>query len=302
MEFRRYQSLARFGTDDVDGIEIGECLVFHKIDGTNASVWLNDKGEVKAGSRNRELTLENDNAGFYAYILENENIKNYLLKHPTHRLYGEFLVPHTLKTYKDDAWRRFYIFDVTVDKDEDSVKYIPYDTYKSMLEEFDLDYIPPICKIKNGTYEHFIRALEQATFLVKDGQGTGEGIVIKNYDFYNKYKRQNWAKIVTTEFKEKHVKAMGYVEISNGKMVEEQIVDEFVTTAFVEKEFAKIVNENEGWRSQYIPMLLGRVFSELIKEETWNILKKYKNPKIDFKTLNALTIEKVKEVKKDIFV
>lgn len=301
MEFKKYQHLERFGTEDVDGIEIGECFVFHKLDGTNGSVWLDDEGNMKAGSRNRTLTLENDNAGFYAHVISNENINNYLKKHPTHRLYGEWLVPHTLKTYQEDAWRRFYVFDVCIDKDEESSEYIPYDTYKSMLEEFDIDYIPPICKIKNGNYDNFIKTLEQNTYLVKDGFGSGEGIVIKNYNFYNKYKRQNWAKIVTTEFKAKHVKAMGYNEISTGKMVEEQIVDEFVTEAFIEKEYAKIVHENEGWQSRYIPMLLGRVYSELIKEETWNILKKFKNPKIDFKTLNTLTTGRIKEVKKEIF-
>ncbi|TVY09848.1 RNA ligase family protein [Paenibacillus cremeus] len=301
MEFRKYQHLERYSTDEVDGIELGECLVFPKLDGTNASVWLDDEGNVKAGSRNRELSLDKDNAGFYAYILTNKNIEAYLKKHPTHRLYGEFLVPHTIKTYREDAWRRFYIFDVTIDKDEEHVEYIPYDIYKPMLEEFELDYIAPLVKLKNGTYESFIKTLEQNNFLIKDGQGNGEGIVIKNYDFYNKYKRQTWAKIVTSEFKEKHYKTMGCPEVQLKEIVEQQIVDEFVTEAFVEKEYAKIVNENEGWQSKYIPMLLGRVFSELIKEETWNILKKFKNPKIDFKTLNTLTINRVKQVKSSVF-
>jgi hypothetical protein len=301
LKFIKYQHLERFGTEEVDGIEFGECLVFPKLDGTNASVWLSDDGTVMAGSRNRTLSLENDNAGFYAYVLSNKNIADYLQKHPTHRLYGEFLVPHTLKTYRDDAWRRFYIFDVCIDKDEESVEYIPYDTYKPLLEEFNLDYISPILKIKNGSYEHFVKTLEANNFLIKDGQGTGEGIVIKNYNFYNKYKRQTWAKIVTSEFKEKHYKTMGCPELQPKEMIEQQIVDEFVTEAFVEKEYAKIVHENEGWQSKYIPMLLGRVFSELVKEETWNILKKYKNPKIDFKTLNSLTIGKVKQVKSNIF-
>lgn len=300
MEFRKYQHLERFGNSEVDGIELGECLVFPKVDGTNGSVWL-DNGVVKAGSRNRELSLEQDNAGFYSYIVSNENIKAYLEKHPTHRLYGEFLVPHTLKTYRDDAWRRFYIFDVVMDKDDESVEYIPYEIYKTMLEEFSLDYIPPLCTIKNGSYENFIKTLESNSFLIQDGAGSGEGIVIKNYDFYNKYKRQNWAKIVTSEFKEKHYKTMGSPKIEVKEMVEQQIVDEYCTVAFIEKEYAKIVNENEGWQSKYIPMLLGKVFSELIKEEMWNILKKYKYPKIDFKTLNTLVVGKIKKTKVDIF-
>lgn len=300
MEFRKYQHLERYGTTEVDGIELGECVIFPKIDGSNGSVWLSD-GEVRAGSRNRELSSEKDNQGLYAYVTADQRIKDYLKKHPTHRLYGEWLVPHSLRTYRDDTWRKLYIFDVCIDTEDDGVEYMPYDVYQPLLEEFGLDYIPPIAKIKNGSYESFIRCLEQNVFLIKDGQGCGEGIVCKNYSFYNKYGRQTWAKIVTSEFKEKHAKAMGAPEIKAADMIEEKIVEDFCTSAFVEKEFSKMVNDNDGWSSKLIPQLLGRVYSELIKEESWNIVKKYKYPKIDFKTLNHFVIKKIKEVKADIF-
>lgn len=301
MEFKKYQHLERYGNNEVLDIEFGEVLIFPKLDGTNASVWLDNEGNVKAGSRNRELTLEKDNAGFYAHVLENHDIQNYLKAHPTHRLYGEWLVPHSLKTYREDAWRKFYVFDVTIDTEDDGVEYIPYDIYKVLLEEFNLNFILPIAKVTNGNYEEFLKSLDKNQFLIKDGEGVGEGVVIKNYNFYNKYKRQTWAKIVTTEFKEIHNKTMGYNEIKPNKMVEELIVEEFCTTAFIEKEYAKIVNEYDGWSSKFIPMLMSKIFHELITEEIWNIIKKYKNPKIDFKTLNHLVIQKIKLTKSEIF-
>lgn len=301
MEFKKYQHLERFGNDEVEGIELGKLYIFPKLDGTNAQVWLDDEGNIKAGSRNRELTLEKDNAGFYKFVLENENIKKYLEKHPTHRLYGEFLVPHSLKTYREDAWRRFYIFDVCLDKEDGSVEYIPYDIYKPLVEEFGLDYIPPIVTMTNGSYEYFIRTLDNNTFMIQDGKGVGEGIVIKNYDYYNKYERQIWAKIVTNEFKEIHKREMGVNNIKTEKVIEQEIVDNYCTEAFIEKEYSKILNETGEWDNRKIPMLLGRVFSELVKEETWNIIKKYKNPTINYKTLNALVINKIKTVKSDIF-
>lgn len=301
MEFKKYQHLERFGNDEVEGIELGKLYIFPKLDGTNAQVWLDDEGNIKAGSRNRELTLEKDNAGFYKFVLENENIKKYLEKHPTHRLYGEFLVPHSLKTYREDAWRRFYIFDVCLDKEDGSVEYIPYDIYKPLVEEFGLDYIPPIVTMTNGSYEYFIRTLDNNTFMIQDGKGVGEGIVIKNYDYYNKYKRQIWAKIVTNEFKEIHKREMGVNNIKTEKVIEQEIVDNYCTAAFIEKEYSKILNETGEWDNRKIPMLLGRVFSELVKEETWNIIKKYKNTTINYKTLNALVINKIKTVKSDIF-
>lgn len=302
MEFKRYQHVERFGNSEVSDIEIGVCYVFPKIDGTNSSVWLNDDGKLKAGSRNRELTLENDNAGFYNSISKNDAITSYLKKHPTHRLFGEWLVPHSLKTYRDDAWRKFYIFDVCVDSNEKEtgLEYIPYDIYKPLLEEFSLEYLAPLKIIKNGTYDNFIKELENNTFLIKNGTGTGEGIVIKNYDFYNRYGRQTWAKIVSSEFKEKHHKTMGAPTVEN-KMVEQEVVDEFVTGAFVEKEYSKIVNAKGDWNSKMIPQLLNTIYHELICEEMWSIVKKFRNPKLDFKTLNSLTINKIKSVKPEIF-
>ena len=239
MEFKKYQHVERFGNSEVEGIELGICYVFPKIDGTNASVWLNDNGELRAGSRNRELTFEKDNAGFYNTISNDERILGYLKKHPTHRLFGEWLVPHSLKTYKDDAWRKFYIFDVCVDSDnETGLEYIPYDIYQPLLEEFNLDYLAPIKIIKNGDYESFIRCLDQNIFLIKDGCGVGEGIVIKNYNFYNKYGRQTWAKIVTSEFKEKHHKVMGAPIVEN-KMIEEKNCRRICYIRFYRKRICK---------------------------------------------------------------
>lgn len=70
MEFTKYMHLERIGTSEVEGIEDGLTYVFPKLDGTNASVWLNEEGEVQAGSRNRHLSIGADNAGFLAWVLE----------------------------------------------------------------------------------------------------------------------------------------------------------------------------------------------------------------------------------------
>lgn len=302
MEFKKYQSLERFGRSSVRDIEIGECLVFPKIDGTNASVWLNSQNEVSAGSRNRELSYEKDNAGFYKFATTDEKIEAYLKKHPTHRLYGEWLVPHSLKTYREDAWKKFYVFDVCIDKEDGEVEYLPYDIYKPLLEEFELDYIPPLVTITNGSYDQFIYYLDKNDFLIQDGQGSGEGVVIKNYNFYNRYGRQTWAKIVTSEFREKHSKVMGAPKVDNDNVIEEKIVREFCTEAFIEKEYAKLVNTQDGeFNSRDIPKLLGVIWHELIVEESWNIIKQFKNPTINYRLLNNLVIKKIKEVKRDIF-
>ncbi len=299
--FKKYQHVERFGTTEVDGIEIGVCNVFPKIDGTNASVWLSNNDEIRAGSRNRELCLEKDNAGFYEWVLKQTNIYNFLLSRPYLRLYGEWLVPHSLKTYEDNAWREFYVFDVVYDVSDEEIKYLPYEEYKPLLETYGINYIPPLATIKNGKADQFYNLLEKNVFLLQDGNGSGEGIVIKNYDFQNKYGRTTWAKIVTNEFKQKHAKEMGCPEIQGGLSVEEKIVEEFLTKSLIQKEHAKIVNECDGWQSKFIPRLLNTCFYELVKEETWNFIKKHKNPKIDFKLLMRFCNQRTKEVMPDLF-
>lgn len=149
--FKRYQHLERFGTTEVENIELGECYIFPKIDGTNGSVWM-DNGEIKAGSRNRELSLEKDNAGFLEWAKGQKHLISYLNENPNHRLFGEWLVPHSLTTYRGNAWRNFYVFDVEIDSSSESdTVYMHYNDYKPLLDKHGVDYIPPIAIIKNAS-------------------------------------------------------------------------------------------------------------------------------------------------------
>ena len=292
MEFKKYQHVERFGTTETEGIENGLCYVFPKIDGTNAQLWWDDG--LCAGSRNRELTVGADNAGFYEWAKGQRVFNSFFGEHPQLRLYGEWLVPHTLKTYNESAWRKFYVFDVM-----DGNKHLHYDEYSKILDEFGIEYIPPICKVENPSYDRLIAQLEKNGYLIKDGEGTGEGIVIKNYNYKNKFGRVVWAKIVKNEFKAKHAK-VSVPELRESKIVEQEIVDRFVTRAFVEKEFAKIESGN-GWSSKSIPRLLNTVFYCLVKEDGWNFVKEFKNPTVDFKRLLFFSNSRVKELMPHLF-
>jgi hypothetical protein len=295
-----YQHLERFGTDETEGITLGKVYVFPKIDGTNASVWMDDDGNICAGSRNRKLSLEADNGGFFRWVLD-QNFQGFFRSYPYIRLFGEWLIPHSLKTYRKDAWRRFYVFDVLDLFDRQNAKYLPYDVYKPLLDVDNIEYIAPLRIIHNPTTENLYSVLDENDYLIEDGKGKGEGIVLKNYDYQNKYGRQTWAKIVTSEFKEAHKKEMGAPESTGIKLIEETIIEKFATEAFIEKTFQKIVNDGTGWTSRMIPQLLSRCLHDLITEESWNIVKGYKMPKIDFKTLNMFLIQKIKRTKPELF-
>jgi hypothetical protein len=295
MSFVKYIHLERFGTDEVDGINLGECHIFPKIDGTNSSVWLGENG-LCFGSRNRELSFDNDNAGFAVWASNQQSLFELLAALPCgSRVFGEWLVPHSLKSYRDDAWRRFYVFDILVNE-----TFLHYNEYKTLCDAYGVDYIPCICVAKNPDYEILSKEAEKNRYLIEENKGIGEGIVIKQYGYKNKFGRTTWAKVITNQFKDKHIKAMGGSVVSNA-MVEDEIAKEFVSMHFVEKIISKIINEKGAFCSESIPALLGMAYHDLVTEELWQAIKKHKNPKIDFKALNSFCIKRVKELKPEFF-
>lgn len=295
MNFEKYIHLERFGTDAVDGINVGECYIFPKLDGANSSIWF-DGEKLAAGSRNRHLSLEEDNQGFLLWASAKENLARMVASHPNKRFYGEWLVPHSLKTYRDEAWRNFYIFDVT----DAEGRFLRFEEYMAICKEFDAAFIPCTLKSRNPTYEVLLKATEDNRFLLQDNAGSGEGIVIKRYDFTNKFGHAVWAKLITNTFKDKHIAEMGG-SVVNVKMVEEEIASEFLTEHMVEKIIAKIRADQGEFSARCIPQLLGMAYHDLVTEELWQALKKHKNPRIDFATLSHCAIAKVKLLKPEIF-
>ncbi|MCH8243853.1 MAG: RNA ligase family protein [Planctomycetes bacterium] len=336
MAFRKYDHCERLGHDEVEGIDLGEVYVFPKLDGTNSSAWIgyvyaDDEGgstlpEVGCGSRTRQLSEGNDNAGFHRWV--NDAAQRPLWQRLIRvggacwTLYGEWMVAHTLKTYRSDVWRRFWVFDVY---DNELGRYLPYSAYAPTLKEIGFDVIEPLCIITNPTEAQLRKEVDINTYLIIDGGGAGEGIVIKNYDWTSKYGRQPWAKIVRNEFKEDNKRAFGITEKSGKFQVEAALAERYVTQVIVEKALHKIeqdvLNNHdfgiedqslpnqvrrrkavlEGARPQTIPRLLQTVFYDLIREDLWDGLKKYGFPTVDFRRLRSHTILRVKQFAPDLF-
>jgi hypothetical protein len=286
---------------ETDGLDVGTVWIFPKIDGTNGSVWLENPVErggdfIHCGSRNREVTPEDDNAGFAKAMKSDGNIICALHKYPEWRIYGEWLVPHTLKTYREEAWKEFYIFDV-----HNGERWLTYEEYAQPLIDQYLNVIPPLAVIENPSDEQLMGLLDTNTYLIKDGCGAGEGLVLKNYAHVNKFGRQTWAKIVRTAFKDKH-RSDSPVKVSQGKNIYEiQIVNDFVTMALVDKVYANIFNEQGGWSAKFIPRLLQTVFYDLVREHAWDMCKNYKYPTINFGKLRKYANAKTKELKSELF-
>lgn len=288
-QFKKYQHLERLYKKEVNGIDQGTCYIFSKLDGTNSQIWM-ENGEIKAGSRNNILRLDKDNYGFYQYVLRNKDLYlPFFTILPNATLYGEFLKKHNISTYRNDAWDKFYVFDVMLND-----RYIEYDTYQLTLEKLGIPYIPLIAKVVDykGDFSEF---LPQADFLLESGHG--EGIVIKNYDFVNKYGETKWAKLINENFSLEKGKPRP-VRNEADNTLEQKIVDEYVTEHFVRKEYAKLVNEGveKGIQGQ----LLRVVNQTLIDEEGQEIISQY-GIDVNFKVINRLTTLRVKEIIPELF-
>ena len=319
-QFRRYDHIERLGHPEVSDIDVGLVHVFPKLDGTNASVWLDADSRVQCGSRNRVLSLEKDNHGFCEWV-HSDDVRAVALRmvvqgSPSRVIYGEWLVPHSIKTYRQDAWRRFWVFDVY---DHAIGRYVPWPDYGAAFEAAGLDVIHPICTAENPSQAQLTGILEQNTFLVQDGAGVGEGVVIKNFDWTNKYGRQPWAKCVRNEFREANAKAFGVKHVAGEKVTEQEAVLQLATEAFIRKTWVKVVVLTaqdlgtelgsgpleeafiQANRGKLIPRFLGTLYHDFLTEEIWTIAKRWKNPALDLGKLNKLLTIRAKAVMAEVF-
>ncbi len=303
----KYQHVQHIDSDEAEGLLDGVCHVFPKLDGSNMCAYLED-GDVHTMSRNLEIS--NDEP-FVKYVREHPSIGEFLKKFPGLRLYGEFLVPHTIRSYEGSAWNEWYIFDVTAE-DTDAVytyevdgvsgviemngdRYVPYEVYQPILSSYGITCIPPIAVIENPTLERLGKMADnEATYLMT--AGSGEGIVVKRYDFVNKFGRTEWAKLLNKEYSQLRVKRCAPRENS----IEADIARRYVTPELVSKEHAKILDAGADRNS--VPVrLLTTVWYCLITEYTWDMLKKFNPKTLDFRLLRKECDLAVKSARPEVF-
>lgn len=300
-DFHKYQHIIRLGEPEVEGILNGTVYCFPKLDGTQRQMYKYGDEIVIAG-HDGLLPEANDNGS--NRFLKQKRFERFFEKYPNLRLFGEYLIPHSLRFYKTDAWGKFYIFDVAERIGEDRAGqsiwgYLTYEQYVPMLEEFGIDYIELAAKFENPTREDIIKAYEKSGWLTEENQ-IGEGFVLKNYDFRAYNGRTLWAKVVWREIPEIKVildkTKQNYSKIMQALPVEQKILNDYMTTAFIEKEYHKILEVVSKEDRSFEHRLFNGIYKTLLEEEIYHIVKKYGNPKIDFKTLKDLCDNKIKLV------
>lgn len=290
----KYQHIERLGNTEVEGLLDGEVYVQNKIDGSNLTVAKDPERGIVIASRNQVVSVGGDPPngfnGAVEYVLKNEGIRNLLEGDQDWVLRGEWLVKHAVN-YAPENFGHFYVFDVQ----RKDGSYIPYSDYVEHLIPHDIKYIPMLEELSNPT-------VESLTVLVHGPDEFGakqkEGIVIKRYDFINKYGRVTWAKLVSDDFKETHKMIWG---ASKKEDAEIRFASHYITREFVLKTILKIKEQHGDVTIRQMPEVLGRVWYDAFQEELWNFVKNEKVTDFNFRDARRLAEKLIREYALEYF-
>jgi hypothetical protein len=261
-----YQHIERMGTEEVEGLLDGTVVVQPKIDGANATIgWDHKKNGPVICTRNAPVSIcSNPPTGFRGlveYILARPDIWD-LAQRWTIR--GEWLVKHTLQ-YPREAYNQFYVFDLQC---MDGT-YVNPGVYIPMLEERNIHYVPVIATLDHPTLED-IQALVSGPSWLNETRGQKEGVVVKRYDFVNKWGQTTWGKIVASEFgatKEKN-------HIASTESLELQFAQQAVSVDSVQKIMGKIVDQKGTCTVRDMAQILGVAWHDAWEDHLWDFVKK----------------------------
>lgn len=297
--YKSYLHVERLDKDECEGLlQNDNVYITAKVDGTNAVVWYDDKEKcVCGGSRTRKLTLEKDNASFYAWLQSGHEeavaLREFVTNNPDMMVYGEWLgfskFVGSMKTYNPDALGHMYIFDVF---DTTELEYLHEEVWRDELGNYNLDrwFVPILANLSHPSYADVVAVAENNKFLLDFAENKGEGVVCKVPGWKNKYGHTCYGKIVLDEFHEHKAKQKHKPQIKR-EGIEFDVVEYFVTDSELAKAKAKIclaceVDEFDTKSGKMIGMYLNMVYNDLL-EEISAICKKWKNPIIDFSVLKA---------------
>ena len=128
----------------------------------------------------------------------------------------------------------------------------------------------------------------------------GEGVVIKNFDFINKWGVLSYAKLVTQEFKEDNSLVFGGNRKDSDSYWEQWAVNKFLDISRIRK----IINKTESITGNKIriedtPRVIGTAYHDMITEEIWEIQKKVTG-NFNFKVLARIAQKKAAKIFHDI--
>lgn len=287
---KHYGKIKRLGSEEVEGILNGTCVIQEKVDGANTSIWLDTEGNFKMGSRTRILKDDEEFNGFVPYVKSHIGVHNLLAARPNFRLFGEWLVRHTIR-YKETAYKKFYLFDIW---DDEHQCYVSPDEVRNWAEVFQIDIVPQYDVVQKPTIEYLQEFVGKTQF-----GDRGEGIVIKNYKYINSFGDLTFAKLVEHSFLEDNAVAFGGNNKYSETYSETYVINKYMTLPRVKKIMDKLQPEiNERLDLKHIPRICNTAYHDMLTEEIWAIQNDVKS--LDLKALKRIGFKKAKQIYVDM--
>ena len=285
----KYQHVSRLTNDETEGLLDGDVIVQTKIDGANLTIAHDSfKGHIIASHNNAKSVGGEPKNGFRGaveYCLGHSGLmtlsEQYILR-------GEWLVRHSMN-YPKEYMQHFYVFDVQRYKDH---SYLHPDEYIPLLIKYGIKYIPVLTRLSNPTMDELAKLAEGPD---EFGAEQKEGIVIKRFNFTNKYGRTQWGKIVNEGFQLKNKLVF---RPKNADDITIKFASETITEHLVLKIIAKIKAEdpNNDITIRKMPQILGLAWYDVFTEELWDFVKKYKVKEFNFYTAKKLVEAATREI------
>ena len=234
-----------------------EIIGTEKLDGANASFDLD--GNIY--SHKQKLSETNTLRGFYNYVLDNklvELFKKLLPNNETdsikYQIFGEWLVPHPTIQYREDRLRKFYLFDIWAEDDNQlsddtthgswmGIRFV-YDffyNYYYDLTNHGVDVPTQICDFNLENLNQLNDLAERnKTNSLYSIDGRMEGIVFTSLNDNSANGSPIRIKVVNQEYKETKAKGTKEQHLSESEIWLEQ----YLTDARAQKLLNKEIDEN----------------------------------------------------------
>jgi len=268
-EHKKYTDIIRMGHQSTQGvINVGDWItISEKLDGSNSSFMKDEDSpiDVSCYSRNQKLSDSNSLNGFYFWVMENISSQHEKLN-PNYRYFGEWLCKHKI-VYKENMYKKFYLFSII---DETTGLYLSDEIVKSEAERLGLTTVDYFYEGEYISFEHLMSFVGQSNNT--EVLNTGEGIVIKNIKYINKYGSQLFIKMVSEKFAE--IQSQKLPKDPSAFNEIESLVRMVLTENRVEKILLKqvdegLLDENFGIEDmgKILKLITSEIFNDCMKEE-----------------------------------
>lgn len=239
---------------------------------------------IHVGSRTQDVT--NDRfRGATEYVKKHEGIGEYLKKFPSHRLYWEWLIAHTITNYNAENYNHFYLFDIENGEwERTSQQYV-----REVSGKYGIRTPNTFAIINRPGQEDILQ------FVGKSCLGPiWEWVVIKNEEFINKFGDRCYAKWVSDGFKEENNIVFGNAEAND---VEAKLVGKYIGLERVKKVINKVEqNEDKNISREDMAKIIGMTHYDFLQEEFGAIAKMWI---VNFHRLSSLSTKKIARIALD---